>query len=124
MRGHEPIIAMRLRGTTPKIVFINDFPCQTSHDWHDPGKKYGQVWPPDHATVSTAGDDICGIDLRFVVGMEVIICSTNEDRAKALFNRAISFGAKYVSAQCVDPKNPHLNTSWTGPFPKHEVPNA
>lgn len=96
MRGHEAIIELRRRGVSPGTVFINDYPCDT--DWFNPGAKYGQVWPSDHATVCTADDAIELLDVRFLVGLTVIACSESESRAKALFERAKSSGAKTVVA--------------------------
>ena len=98
MRGHEPILAMRKRGIKPSIVFINDFACPESHDWQNPGEKFSQQWPADHATVSTAGDPLSSLDLRFLVGLTVSISSMNEGRAKALFENAKASGAATVAA--------------------------
>jgi hypothetical protein len=124
MRGHEPIIAMRKAGKTPKTVFINDFPCPTSHDWHNPGDKYSEVWPADHATVSTAGDALSGLDFRFLVGLTVIISAETESRAKALFLKAKRFGAKTVAACHAQPNHPHLHAGWFEIFHKPETSNA
>ena len=117
MIGHEPIIAMRKRGTTPKIVFINDFPCQASRDWHNPGEKFGQQWPADHATVSTAGDPLSSLDLRFLVGLTVSINSESEIRAKAIFAKAKWFGAKTVAATHIKP-GIRITSGWTEVFHK------
>lgn len=124
MRGHESIIAMRKRGTTPKIVFINDFHCQSARDWRDPGKKFAEEWPADHATVSTAGDALSSLDLRFLVGLTVSISSESETRAKALFAKAKWFGAKTVAACHVQPTRPHLQAGWFEIFHKPESNHA
>ena len=124
MRGHEPIIAMRKAGTTPSIVFINDFPCQTARDWHNPGEKYGEVWPADHATVSTAGDALSSLDLRFLVGLTVSITSESESRAKALFAKAKWFGANTVAACHVQPGRHHLQAGWFEIFHTSEAQRA
>ena len=61
MNGHEKIIAMRQAGKAPKIVFLNDYPCNT--DWFENG---------DHATVFISQlDDPKTLDLRFLVGLTV-----------------------------------------------------
>ena len=78
MHGHLPLIAMRKRGIKPGIVFLNDYPCETSKDWHNPGEEFGESWGLDHATVCTVGDVIQLLDLRFLVGMRVSITSTTE----------------------------------------------
>ena len=111
MRGHQAIIAMRKSGRAPKVVFLNDYPCQTSCDWQSPGEKYGEEWPVDHATVSTAGDSISSLDLRFAVGLTVIIASESEARAKAIFAKAIAFGARTVSATHTQSQNHPLSQS-------------
>jgi hypothetical protein len=113
MRGHEAIIVMRKSGRAPKVVFINDYPCQTALDWQNPGDPYGEEWPVDHATVSTAGDPLSSLDLRFLVGLMVIISSESEARAKALFAKAIAVGARTVSAHHTQSQNhPLSQTGW------------
>jgi hypothetical protein len=123
MRGHESIIAMRKQRTTPGTVFINDFPCDT--DWFNPGAQYGQVWASDHATVSTAGDVIQMLDMRFLVGLQVIISSESETRAKALFEKAKASGAKTIAAAHVVGKTPReMATGWFEIYRKQEVANG
>jgi hypothetical protein len=92
MRGHENIIAMRIRHIAPKIVFINDFSCKT--DWEEHG---------DHATVCTHAEPVYGLDLRFLTGLAVSISASTEIRAKALFERAKQAGAKTVAAAEINP---------------------
>jgi len=117
MRGHEPIISMRNAGSKPKIVFINDFPCQTSKDWHNPGEKYGEIWAADHATVSTAGDTVSSLDLRFLVGLTVRITAESDRRAKDLFAKARQFGATTVLSTSI-------LSGWSEFFNKEEVISA
>lgn len=87
MRGHERIIELRKQGIKPKIIFINDWPCDVN--WFD---------SDDQATVSTFKDSITSLDLRFLTGCMVSISATDESRAKALFKRAIEAGARSVAA--------------------------
>lgn len=123
MRGHENIITLRKRGTSPKTVFVNDYPCDT--DWYNPGAKYGQVWPSDHATVSTAGDVIQLLDMRYLVGLQVIISSGSETRAKALFEKAKASGAKTVAAcQTIGNAPRDMRMGWFEIFRKQEVAHA
>lgn len=98
MYGHLPIIKMRQQGTKPKAIFVNDFHCKTASDWHNPGIKLGERWNPDNPTVCVAGDEIAGLDLRFLVGVTVHISSTSEPRAKELFAKAVEMGAHTVGA--------------------------
>jgi hypothetical protein len=92
MQGQEHIVNMRKHGATPKIVFLNDWLCDT--DWYETG---------DAATVCVHGDSIKMLDLRFLVGLKVSISSESEIRAKALFNTCKAAGCKTVAA-CHTPK--------------------
>jgi hypothetical protein len=116
MYGHEPLIAMRKRGIVPKMVFLNDFHCQTAKDWHNPGEKYGEVWPADHVTISTATEAISSLDLRFLIGLNVCIASESEKRCKALYSKAKWFGAKTVAACVVHPDNHARSAGWSEVF--------
>lgn len=87
MNGHNALIALRQQRMAPKIVFINDYPCET--DWHVLG---------DAVTICTHGDVIQLLDLRFLVGLTVSISSPSEIRAKALFAAAKAAGARTVGA--------------------------
>ena len=121
MRGHEPIIRMRMAGRTPRIVFLNDYPSPEAKDWHQPGERYGQQWEPDHATVCTHGDAISGLDLRFLKGLTVSISADSEARAKALFAKAKWFGASTVAAchSTIDSRG-HVDAGWTEIFHEQE----
>lgn len=87
MRGHEPILAMRRKGQRPAVVFLNDFPCNT--DWTQFG---------DHATVCVAGDNPELADLRFLIRLDVSICSRDECRARGFMEAAKRAGAATVAA--------------------------
>lgn len=95
MRGHTEIIRLRMQGVCPKVVFLNDYPCQT--DWFETG---------DHATVSTHNDAISALDLRFLAGLTVSISADTESRAKRLFERAKTCGAAVVAACHATPCGP------------------
>ncbi len=88
MKGHQPVIAMRMNRKAPRIVFLNDYPCKT--DWFDN--------PGDAATVCTHGDRLETLDLRFLVGLRVSISSPSENRAKALYDACRGIGASAVAA--------------------------
>ena len=103
MRGHEQLIAMRKAGKAPKFVFLNDYPCKT--DWFETG---------DHVTISTHGERLESLDLRFLVGMAVSVSSCQENRAKALFNACKRVSCKVVAACHVQEGVPHWKQSgWT-----------
>lgn len=110
MRGQENIIAMRLCGKVPKIVFLNDYDCKT--DWVDCG---------DHATVCCDKDTISSLDLRFLVGLTVSISASTEARAKALFAKAKWFGAKTAAACHVQTDKTAFDQSgWTEIYRKED----
>lgn len=115
MRGHEPIIQMRMAGRAPSIVFLNDHPTPEAKDWINPGEKFGQVWEPDHATVCIHGEPLSSIDLRFLTGLRVSISADDMARAKSIFARVKLVGAKTVAAACGD---------WTEIFHKEEKQNG
>ena len=81
MRGHEPLIALRKTRKRPTTVFLNadhdNSPFPRWRDWHEsrPGLPSVQIDPSDvpHR-----------LDLRFVVGMTVIISGLDADRVHAL----------------------------------------
>ncbi len=103
MRGHLKLIEMRKQRMKPGIVFVNDWPCQTN--WHE--------YPEDAVTISTAGDAIQTLDLRFVVGLTVTISSGNEVRAKALFEKCKAAGAEVVAGcHVLDGVPPEKRTGW------------
>jgi ATP-dependent Clp protease adapter protein ClpS len=87
MRGQEQIIAARMAGKKPSIVFLNDYPCKT--DWFETG---------EHVTVCTDGDLMTSMDFRFLIGLRVSISALTEQRAKAIFERVKQAGAGVVAA--------------------------
>jgi hypothetical protein len=114
MKGHDTLIKLRKAGKVPKIVFLNDYPCKT--DWFEHG---------DHVTISTDGDALSSLDLRFLVGLRVSISSPFESRAKAIFAKAKWFGAKTVAA-CHMQKGvkPWEQAGWTEIYHASEVAHA
>lgn len=103
MRGHERLVEARHnRKTVSGVVFINDFPCKT--DWANWG---------DSVTVSTAGDIVQTLDLRFLLGLKVSISSESEIRAKALFEKCKASGASVVAACHIQTgKRPFEQAGW------------
>lgn len=86
MRGHQPLIDMRRAGKAPRSVFVDAFEDH-SQAWRD--------WP----TVNPAAPQIeilptemlSGLDLRFVVGLIVIL--TGHDAARVAKVREACFEA-------------------------------
>ncbi len=87
MKGHHDLIKLRLARQTPASLCIYDFPMDT--DW----AKWGEI-----PRITTHGDQVIDLDLRFVVGMTVMIESYNQDRAEHLFDKCVSAGAAIVAA--------------------------
>lgn len=103
MRGHGKIIESRMAGQKPPFVFINDYPCKT--DWFEFA---------EHATVCTANKPIHGLDMRFLVGLNVSVSASTEERAKALFELAKDAGASVVAACHVQSDKHHgQQTGWS-----------
>lgn len=96
MRGHEPLIAMRLGGMRPGTVQIyagtdNSGACQ---DW--------QQTMPAHAQVEVSDDEpLSGLDLRFVVGMLVFVTGENAFRVEAIHAMCLGCGAQRVVSAAV-----------------------
>lgn len=102
MKGHDDLIRMRVGGMAPEVIFINDYPCKT--DWFVHG---------DYCTVSVYEDPIRTLDLRFVVGLKVIISTDNENRAKDLLDACIQANAHMVVSVVVEPgKLPWAQKGW------------
>lgn len=87
MKGHKDLIGMRMRGIKPASVCIYDY--EFDADW----MKWGEL-----PRVTVHKDKIIDIDLRFVVGMTVMIESYNQDRADHLFEKCINAGASIIAA--------------------------
>ena len=120
MRGHTPILKMRLQRKRPSIVFMGDMNNPIANDWHDPGAGYGQKWEPDHATVQIeAKDSIDRLDLRFLSGCRVSITGTTEQRAKAMFEACKRAGAVTVAAAHIIFTNDYIcKSGWTEIYQK------
>lgn len=87
MKGQHDLIKMRMARKTPACVCLYDFPFDT--DW----AKWG-----DLPRITTHGDPVVDLDLRFVVGMTVMIETHDQDRAQELFDKCVSAGANIVAA--------------------------
>ena len=125
MKGHAPILRMRLAGKRPAIVFINDFPDKSADTWHNPGEKYNETWPSDHATVCTHGSTLSSLDLRFLIGSKVSISSDCENRAMALFEKAKNAGASVVAAtHSIAGQYGRFSAGWTQIYYSKEVDNG
>lgn len=98
MRGHEPIIAMRRRGLKPRTVFLDAFE-DLSKSW--------RLWPtvdPAAPQVEVLPDEpLSSIDLRFVVGLRVVITGHCRRRVEALRALCVEAQAARVVAVVCEP---------------------
>ncbi len=89
MRGHQKLIELRQSGMRPAVVFVNDYPTNPAY--------------LDGTTVDISGDDLTGIDLRFLMGLTVSTGSQTEVRAREILEACKRAGAALV-ASCHIPK--------------------
>ena len=90
MRGHMPILAMRRAGLAPTMVTLSDYLTET-WSWRD--------WPQDtaHAEIEIErSDSISRLDLRYLVGLTVIVDGENANRVNAIADAAELAGAGRV----------------------------
>jgi hypothetical protein len=100
MRGHEPLIAMRLRGVCPEIAFVEvgEDPIKQWRDW-PVSTTFGM-----HAHIEISDRDrLSGLDLRFLTGMLVMVSGEDADRTFAVAQLVLDAGAKRVAATAIDP---------------------
>jgi|JI10StandDraft_1071094.scaffolds.fasta_scaffold703870_2 hypothetical protein len=90
MRGHESIIAMRRKGLTPRTVFIDAFNdiATSLPDWYDV-----EILPSDL---------LSSLDLRFVVGLMVVVTGHDQRRVDVIAAMCIESGASRVVATVIE----------------------
>lgn len=105
MRGHLPLISMRMNGQTPSAVYIEDHQSWNHNDWH----VYGEF-----PCVNIHDELLSAIDLRFTIGLVTHISSFSEERAKALFRLAKEAKARVITSCVILPNEPHWRqTGWS-----------
>jgi hypothetical protein len=105
MKGHQPLIHMRMYGKAPQAVFIEDHKSLNAHDWH---------LYTDMPCINVEGDELHNIDLRFCVGLIVQISSFSEVRAKTLLTIAKQSKARVITSCVLIPNAPHWKqTGWS-----------
>ncbi len=93
MRGHEELIAMRLRGYAPRMVWIdaelNRLPM--ADDWHNesPAAAHLQLAPTENPAT---------VDFRCVVGLDVWISGDDAKRVRGIRDACIAAQARRVVA--------------------------
>lgn len=94
MRRHEPLIAMRRRGMRPALVTLTDLPSTT------PWEAWRETLPfPDVEIEPSDSPEL--VDLRFVVGLPVLVSIDDEQRMRRLVLAAEQAGAGRVYG-CAD----------------------
>lgn len=104
MRGHEGVIAMRQRGKKPALVYLDTMrdhsPMRAWQDWPDTSPAIPTVWVQPE-------DVPHRLDLRFLVGLVVVVTGTDTMRVRALEMAAIEAGAeRVIAAEITDDKTP------------------
>lgn len=88
MRGHQPILAMRRRGLRPAYVTLSDLPPSAWAKWPSMHRY------PDVCIDADDSPDL--LDLRFVVGLPVVVEIDSETRMRRLVLAAEKAGASRV----------------------------
>lgn len=93
MRGHQPLIAMRLRGRCPSAAFVTvgADPLKQWQDWTAWTPTLAQIEVPDRDRLTSLAPE-----LRCLVGMVVDVSGTDRDRTEAVAQLAMEAGAKRV----------------------------
>jgi hypothetical protein len=96
MRGHEPLIAMRLQGICPETVHVNvDMPLKpwVTRAWAEEAHRTGAI----HAEIAVEPSDaVHRLDLRCLVGLPVFVLGDDPQRVGAVFTACVKAGAKRV----------------------------
>ena len=99
MRGHEPLVAMRLRGLQPASVHLNANGNSLSVDWTIPACPGA----PLHAELEVDPTETIGrLDLRCIADLTVHLNGSNPERVAALRDACIEAGARRVIACAPD----------------------
>jgi hypothetical protein len=100
MRGHEPLIAMRMRGMTPSTVELMVDQRMPSWFWRE--------WPterhpgePIHARILVGETDSPQLlDLRCLIGLTVQVNGPNPERVATVAQACTDAGAARVITSC------------------------
>lgn len=101
MKGHEQLIAMRRKGFRPASVCVLDYPVHAWlwREWHIPIHSTSNI----HANVMLEdGENPATLDLRFSVGLTIIVDTESLQRLDAITSALLDAGAARVVGQCID----------------------
>lgn len=101
MKGHEPLIEMRNRGSIPSIVYVETGarPGFLPVDWRAVCPQFAHVWIADDEPVRR-------LDLRFLVALFVQVSGSDAARVEAIAEAAKAAGASRVLSVVVSPPGP------------------
>jgi len=91
MRGHEPLIAMRLKGVRPAMVWLHDNPACADLDWH----LWRESWAQPNVLIGPE-DSPARVDLRFLVGLPVVVAFNDAARMQRMTLACEEAGASNV----------------------------
>lgn len=99
MRGHEALIAMRMRRVRPRIVFVSAGrdPSELWRDWATETPHMAQVEVDDE-------DALSGLDFRFAVGLRAVVEGGSSQRVEKIALGLIQAGCRAVVAAVVAPQ--------------------
>jgi hypothetical protein len=98
MRGHEPLVAMRMRGFLPAAVYVNA-DGNTPGDWTIPAHAAAPLFAEINVDPS---ETIARLDLRCLAGLTVHLNGSDPMRVAALKDACMEAGAQRVIAYCQD----------------------
>jgi hypothetical protein len=105
MRGHQPLVDMRLRGLRPAMVAINvsTTPDRLAGDWHEWEGLMPHLWVEP-------GDAIATLDLRCVFDLLVDVSGdiSQAKRVRRVFEACVKAGAVRVLGALHKPKGESL----------------
>ncbi len=94
MRGHEPLVAMRRRDSKPSdFVEVLMRPYPLRGDWATREFRKGRVFVDPF-------DAVDRLDLRFLVGCDVMVDGEDPDRVRRLYAALQRHKARRVIANC------------------------
>lgn len=102
MRGHHPLIAMRLRGKCPAgaVVNVGTDPLKAWANWptSNPWAVIAQIEIPERDRLSALASE-----LRCLVGLLVQVVGDDQDRTEAVAQMVLEAGAKRVYVMTHNP---------------------
>ena len=119
MRGHEAVIAMRLRRRRPRIVFVSAG-RDASEQWRE-----WAVETPHMAQVEIDDDEaLSGLDLRFSVGMVAVVDGSDAARVTRIAEALTEAGAARVVSAVVADDGASVWVTDTGRVPAQQEATA